>query len=435
MATKIDLELTSRRDDGTWTWRAAGARQPKGEVDAGLLPDGASVGDVLKAEIDKAIDGITVVSVQAPKSKKSSSDERLELLGSGRSEQLVTTQLAPKGRGRGDRRDRGDRGDRDRGDRRGRGDRNDRRDRNERGDRRGPRPDRPRRDERPKPPEKPRPKRLKARKTHRKAVIAALPAEQQPLAEVVMAGGIPALRSAIDKQNELAKADDKPLVDAAPLLALGEKILGPMRVAEWHDRADAALASMDTVDIRDLRSVVVAADTAARNDETKALAEQLRTGLAARVEREHAAWLAELDELVREGRVVRALHVSSRPPKAGAPLPAELAERLAHATSDGLTDDIAPNRWVVVLEALALSPVRAQVVPVSVPSSPSDEVLAAVRKEASRLPQIAERFGIEQSDKPARKAPVPPPPPVPPAAQDDSSASTSTGDDTTTSPA
>ena len=104
MATKIDLELTSRRDDGTWTWRAAGARQPKGEVDAGLLPDGASVGDVLKAEIDKAIDGITVVSVHAPKSKKSSADERLELLGSGRSEQLVTTQLAPKGRGRGDRR-------------------------------------------------------------------------------------------------------------------------------------------------------------------------------------------------------------------------------------------------------------------------------------------------------------------------------------------
>lgn len=435
MATKIDLELTSRRDDGTWTWRAAGARQPKGEVDAGLLPDGASVGDVLKAEIDKAIDGITVVSVHAPKSKKSSADERLELLGSGRSEQLVTTQLAPKGRGRGDRRDRGERGDRDRGDRRGRGDRNDRRDRNERGDRRGPRPDRPRRDERPKPPEKPRPKRLKARKTHRKAVIAALPPEQQPLAEVVMAGGIPALRSAIDKQNELAKADDKPLVDAAPLLALGEKILGPMRVAEWHDRADAALASMDTVDIRDLRSVVVAADTAARNDETKALAEQLRAGLASRVEREHAAWLAELDELVRDGRVVRALHVSSRPPKAGAPLPAELAERLAHATSEGLTDDIAPNRWVVVLEALALSPVRTHVVPLSVPASPSDEVLAAVRKEANRLPQIAERFGIERSDKPERKAPVPPPPPVPPVAQDDSSASTSTGDDTTTSPA
>ena len=32
MPRRIDVELTSERADGTWTWRAAGAKQPKGEV-------------------------------------------------------------------------------------------------------------------------------------------------------------------------------------------------------------------------------------------------------------------------------------------------------------------------------------------------------------------------------------------------------------------
>ena len=37
MSRRIELELTSRRDDGTWTWRAAGAKKPKGELDGALL--------------------------------------------------------------------------------------------------------------------------------------------------------------------------------------------------------------------------------------------------------------------------------------------------------------------------------------------------------------------------------------------------------------
>ena len=46
MSRRIEVELTSQRDDGTWTWRAAGAKQPKGSLDGTLLYDGASVGDV-----------------------------------------------------------------------------------------------------------------------------------------------------------------------------------------------------------------------------------------------------------------------------------------------------------------------------------------------------------------------------------------------------
>ena len=37
MARRIEIELTSARPDGTWTWRAAGAREPKGVLDGKLL--------------------------------------------------------------------------------------------------------------------------------------------------------------------------------------------------------------------------------------------------------------------------------------------------------------------------------------------------------------------------------------------------------------
>ena len=43
---------------------------------------------------------------------------------------------------------------------------------------------------------RPKPKRLRANRTHRKAALAELPAEQQPVAEQVLKGGIPAVRAA-----------------------------------------------------------------------------------------------------------------------------------------------------------------------------------------------------------------------------------------------
>ena len=63
MSRRLDIELTSTRDDGTWTWRAAGAKVPKGVLVATLLPNESKIGDVLKIEADFDIDGITVLSV------------------------------------------------------------------------------------------------------------------------------------------------------------------------------------------------------------------------------------------------------------------------------------------------------------------------------------------------------------------------------------
>jgi hypothetical protein len=161
MSRRIEVELTSARPDGTWTWRAAGAREPRGEVDGSVLPGSAKVGDVLRVDAEFDIDGITIVHVVPPKGTRKE-PERLELVGGDSPFEAVTTTLAER-RGRGDRdtrerRDRGDRprreGDRPRGPRpdrpageradRPRGPRSDRGGApgGERGDR-GPRPDRP----------------------------------------------------------------------------------------------------------------------------------------------------------------------------------------------------------------------------------------------------------------------------------------------------
>jgi len=233
------------------------------------------------------------------------------------------------------------------------------------------------------------------------------------VAEQVLRGGIPAVRQAIEKQNlERAAAGQDPVPTDA-LLKMAEDLTPALRSAEWRDRAEAALADLDELDLRDLRSVVVAADLGARDEDSRALAERLRVGLAARVESEQSAWLAEIAELLAGGRAVRALRVSSRPPKAGAPLPADLAARLSAAAASSLTADTAQDRYATVLEALAFSPVRTQVEPEGVPAEPSPELVAAVTKVASRLPAIAARFGVEAAASERKRPPRPPRPPRP----------------------
>ena len=117
MSRRLEFELTSERPDGVWTWRAAGAKQPKGELAGSLLPTGAKVGDVLRADAEFAIDGIEILSVLPPKAPRKE-PETLTVIGTRQDEPLVTTQLVEKrGRGRdgdrrGPRRDRGDRDDR-----------------------------------------------------------------------------------------------------------------------------------------------------------------------------------------------------------------------------------------------------------------------------------------------------------------------------------
>ena len=106
MSRRIDIELTSALGDGTWTWRAAGARQPKGVVDGSVLPADAKVGDELKVEVDQEIDGITVLGVVHTRAK--TAPDVIELLPAEQDFQPVVETRAKR-----DRNDRGgDRGGR-----------------------------------------------------------------------------------------------------------------------------------------------------------------------------------------------------------------------------------------------------------------------------------------------------------------------------------
>src|SRR5690606_18786568 len=302
----------------------------------------------------------------------------LELKPVGSDQPLVTTTLTTR------------RSERRRGREGRRGDR-----RRERQQAREPRHERPQRPPRPKVEEKPKPKRLRAGRAHRTALLESVPAEQRPIVEQLLAGGLPAVRKALDKQNEELRAAGKPEVKADELLRVAEELRPKALAAVWRDRAEAAIAIIDDLDLRDLRSVVNAAGDAGRDEEARALAAQLREALDSRVEKEHAAWLAELAETVSAGRVVRALRLSSRPPKAGAPIPGDVATQLAEATAASLTDETGPDRWATVLDALAYSPVRRRVIPQSLPAKLTPALRATIARLASRLPEIAHIFDIE----------------------------------------
>jgi hypothetical protein len=514
---RIDIELTSSRPDGTWTWRAAGARQPKGVVAATVLHDGAKVGDVVKAEADFDLDGINVTSVTAPKAKKIG-PEVLPLLGSGKVEELVTQSpgIRPEREGgdRGRRGDRGDRfggggggrpggaggpggrdrdrqnlpggpgttrpratpgprplegapprreagprdrprndrpagertrndrpegerptgdrptGDRPRGERPGgerpRGDRpggeRPRGDRpggdRPRGDRDRPAGDRPGRERAGRPPApsggsggparpgRPPAKRLQPGRVHRDAVLAALAPEQRAIAEQVLRGGLAGVRQAVDEQNNQAKAAGAPEIRADAILGLAEELLPGLRAAEWRDRAEAAAGSVDEISLRDLRTVVAGADAAGRDEESRALATQLREGLERRAAADRAAWTDEITTCLAEGRVVRALRVSGRAPEQGLRMPPDLASGLSTAAGDAMTADTAVDRWMALLEAVLASPIRRTIQPKGLPTGADDETRKTLRQAISKVPALGPLLGESPSQRP-----VPPPPP------------------------
>jgi hypothetical protein len=452
MSRRIDIELTSARSDGSFTWRAAGAREPKGIVDGGLLPAGAITGSVLRADAEFELDGITILSVTDPKGRPATKSGLLELIPTSTPFEAVTQQLARRERGdRPDRADRGDRprgdrprgdrpgGDRPRGDRPGgdrpRGDRpggdrpgGDRPGSDRRPPREGGAPDRGARPDRrgrpnftppPELPQRPKAKRLKPGKAHRNAVLAELPEEQRAVAERALQGGIPAVRAAVVEQNARLKSEGKDEIPAGGLVSMAEQLLPKLRVAEWLDRADAAKADIDELDLRDLRSVVAAGDDpmVARDESTRAVAEELKAALVTKQEKELTLWFGDIDAAIGVGRIIRALKLSSQPPKAGVRFPAELAKRLSEAATASLTSDALNDRWAAVLEAAAFSPIRAQVVPTAAPSTVTDELRSTVTRLAALLPQIAALFGIEPKQGGSAPKPLRPTKPTKPVAK------------------
>ena len=271
MSRRIEIELTSKRSDGQWTWRAAGAREPKGLIEDALVPDHAKVNDVLRAEVESDLDGTRVLSVLASKQRAEKTNV-LSLLPSEKPFEGVTSQLRKK-----ERRGASDRKGRPRREQGGR---------EAKGEGSDGRPRRPFFEAPPELPQRPKLKRLKTGRARIDVVLADLPEAQRAIAERVLSGGIPAVRAAVAEQNAQAVKEGKEKVPAEGIVTLAENLLPRLRVAEWHDRAEAAKAMVDELDLRDLRSVVVAAadPVVARDETTRVLAEELKTALARRQE-------------------------------------------------------------------------------------------------------------------------------------------------------
>lgn len=412
MSRRIDIELTSTRPDGTWTWRAAGAREPKGVLDAAILPQGSKAGDVLRVDAEFDIDGITILSVVQGR-QKAEKKETISIVGADRPFEPVTQQLAKKPRAQRDARE--GRPDRRRPRGEGAG--------QERSSGRGPR--RPRFEAPPELPKRPRPKRLRPSTEHRRSILDELPPDQRPIAEIALQG-MQIVRKKLKEANDALAAQGKPLMPEQSVLQMAENLIPRLRVADWLDRATAAMKDMAEIDLKDLRSVVAASNDPSieRSEQCRELVGKLREGLSGRAEQEYKNWLEDIDAALGVGRIVRALKLAGQPPKAGAIFPEELGRRLAQSTSDNLVADGPADRWIAVLEAAAFAPIRAMVKVSSRPETISPELVKTVQRLAGLLPQIAKELGIEVlkpnlAPKPLRTVrpptkKLPPKPPAPP---------------------
>jgi hypothetical protein len=422
MAHRIDVELTSQTGDTSWTWRAAGAKQPRGTVEASLVPDGSSVGTVLRAEVETTLDGTTVTALLPPKGKGDARKvERIEILGTPQRGPDVNVVLAPKSKRRRD--DRGDRDDRPRdGARRP----SDRRPRPE--GERGPRSDsRARRPDGAGPPSesggrkrsgpsrpgsresggRDNPRRLTPSSTYRNAALATLPPEQLPVAEQLLKGGIPAVRQAIEEQNARARAESRPEVTPGPLLSLAEQLLPVINLASWKDRAASARAAGKDVPLRELRSIVASASTVTLDEEGTEMAAGLRTALDQRVTALRERWVERITSALDDGKTVDAVRASIRPPEPAARLSSELAVRLSEAAGRAMSAETPPGEWLALLEVVVDSPVRRTVKPAGLPADADETVLTAARKASGYVPELARLMGIPIPPPPGPRRPVP----------------------------
>ncbi|MYI07453.1 MAG: hypothetical protein F4059_09120 [Gemmatimonadetes bacterium] len=229
---------------------------------------------------------------------------------------------------------------------------------------------------------------------------------ERPIAERLVNEGIRAVRQAL--QAETPQSDGQETgrsEDAADArLAVVEGLFSAFREVDWRDRAEAARKVTDEVDLRDLRSVVAGIPQRFPDDDTRNLADELRDKLAARVDSEHSAWIADLGSLLRKDRLVTALRVSQRPPKAGTPLPESLAQSLQEGAKSQLNAGAEDDLWVRMLEAAAQSPIRLVLVAQEPPPEPSERLLRTVRRFGERLPALREQFAEHLDGGPAEVA-------------------------------
>ncbi|HEY5111806.1 MAG TPA: hypothetical protein VII67_05680 [Acidimicrobiales bacterium] len=441
MSRRIEIEITSLNGEVA-TWRAAGAKLPKGVLQASLVPGGPVIGNVYRADIEQFMEGIEVLSIMAPKtaSPLDPKNERLELIQEPKKGPDVVVTYAPKGRGAsrgGERRDSerregprreatkrpttrrepreprdpkdasatGERTERaPRSDRPARGPRNEgaRPERTEgaaRSERpaRGPRTERTGRTSRPERPAGPQQPPLTT--IHRNALLATLSPEQLPVAEQLLRGGMPAVRSAVELQNKNASAQGRPTIDATTIERIAEDLLKSTNLALWKDRAGGAVAAGRELRLRDLRAVVTSAKTVSLDDDSRVQLKELQASLGARVEHLRTQWNEKLEAAITSKNVKEALSLVARPPDISTRVSADSAVRVVALVSEALTVDQDPATWREIVELAADTSIRRNVKPLGIPNDEASRAVAV--HNAGAIPELAKLLGMK----------VPPPPP------------------------
>jgi hypothetical protein len=448
MSRRIEIEITSLNGDVA-TWRAAGAKLPKGVLNSSLVPGGPVVGNVYRADVEQYMEGIEILSVMAPKtaSPLDPRHERLELIPTVKSGPDVVVTYAPKGRG-GSRHEGADTrreggasrresgpgrresgpGRRDSGpSRRESGAPNaegsESRDASKRPDRvkrpprnpvdrdasspstgerppRGPRTERPTRGARPPRPERPTgPVQPPMTTTHRNALLATLSPEQLPVAEQLLRGGMPSVRAAVAEQNKNAAAQGRPTIDAATIERIAEELLSKTNLALWKDRAGGAIGAGRELRLRDLRAVVTSAKTVSLDEEARAQLKELQVSLTARLDHLRTQWTAKLETAIETKNVKEALALVARPPDMSTRVSAEMAAKVVAITSEALSADADPTLWKEIVELTIDTSIRRNVKPLGIPSDESCKAVAI--HNAGAIPELAKLLGMK----------VPPPPP------------------------
>ena len=446
MSRRIDIEITSLNGELA-TWRAAGAKLPKGVLQSALVPGGPVVGNVYRADVEQFMEGIEILSVTPPKaaSPLDPRNERLELKPVEVKGPDVVVTYAPKGRGPrrdGERRD----GERREGSKRP----------GERRDSRTPRPPRersegstsegshtrgPRREGEPgarpardgersvRPPRdgerSARPARDSERSTrpsregtrtarpargayngapplattHRNALLATLSPEQLPVAEQLLRGGMPAVRAAVELQNKNAADQGRPTIDPLTIDRIAEDLLGRTTLAMWKDRAAGAVSAGRELRLRDLRAVVTSAKTVTLDDEGRTQLKELQTALTSRLEHLRTQWAERLEAAIGAHKVREALELVARPPDMSTRVSADVATRMVALVSETLSADQDPATWNALVELAADTSIRRNIKPAGIPAHESSRAVAV--HNAGAIPELAKLLGMK----------VPPPPP------------------------
>ena len=449
MSRRIEIEITSLNGEVA-TWRAAGAKLPKGVLQASLVPNGPVVGHVYRADIEQYMEGIEVLSVTAPKSASplDPKNERLELIPDVKKGPDVVVTYAPKGRG--SRRD-DDRHDSPRRDgarrepttrpstrREPRADASSTRERTPRertprerterpsgdGSASTARPERSARDSRtsstprtgntdraarparsdhsnrssrPERPRGPQPPPLTT--THRNALLATLSPEQLPVAEQLLRGGMPSVRSAVEEQNKNASSQGRATVDPTTIQRIAEELLNRTNLALWKDRAAGAIGAGRELRLRDLRAVVTSAKTVSLDDDARTQLKELQASLTARVDHLRIQWNEKLEAAISGKNVKEALSLVARPPDLTTRVSADAAVRVVALVSEALHADQDPVQWREIVELTVDTSIRRNVKPQGIPGD--DECRAVAVHNAGAIPELAKLLGMK----------VPPPPP------------------------